>query len=260
MSKSDILTIDEIFQVAAQSGLKPKSWGSYKLKTYNGFTHEQRVYKWQALNLAMQMGLVQQAHLSPCSICGKTSGPETIAFHSEDYGSMSGHYPLCKGCHTRVHKRFTNPERWREFIAPFCNGSSWFENLLTEEQPQQQRLLITNETTVSKICTHSTSDALAVKPIYETVSCSSIGIHEEMHQIRIAFTKVIGLDWSENPNPNSGYKFEHNLNRRQQLLDEAVRFRDLYSEMVNMTGRGKDILEKMDRNLVNRDRKAVWNR
>lgn len=134
-----MLTIDEIFLVADRRGMKPKPWGNYILKTYNGFTHEQRVRKWQALNLAIQMGLEQPAHLSACSVCNKTDGPEVFAYHSEDYDSMSGHHPICKGCHTRVHNRFTNTQRWKEFIAPFCNGSKWFENLSTVEQAQPQR-------------------------------------------------------------------------------------------------------------------------
>ena len=83
-------------------------------------------------------------------------------------------------------------------------------------------------------------------------------ISKAMHQIRVDFTKALGLDWSENPDPTDGYKFEHNHSRRQAFLDEAIRLRDLYAEMVNNTGRGKDILEKMERNLANRDRKATW--
>jgi hypothetical protein len=125
----DGVSIDDMFALAAQQGIAPRKWGSYQLQTYNGFTHEQRVHKWQALHLAIQMGLEQPAHLSPCSICGKTGGPDNIAYHSEDYGSLTGHHPLCKGCHTRIHNRFTNPQRWRDYIAPYCTGSKWFENI-----------------------------------------------------------------------------------------------------------------------------------
>jgi hypothetical protein len=121
------VSIDDMFALAAQQGIAPRKWGSYQLQTYNGFTHEQRVHKWQALHLAIQMGLEQPAHLSPCSICGKTGGPDTIAYHSEDYSSLTGHHPLCKGCHTRIHNRFTNPQRWRDYISPYCTGSKWFE-------------------------------------------------------------------------------------------------------------------------------------
>lgn len=28
---------------------------------------------------------------------------------------------------TRIHNRFTNPQRWRDYIAPYCTGSQWFE-------------------------------------------------------------------------------------------------------------------------------------
>jgi hypothetical protein len=82
----------------------------------------------------------------------------------------------------------------------------------------------------------------------------------KLHRIRVDFTKALGLDWAENPNPNNGYKFENNLTHRQQYLDEAIRLRDQYSDMVQQTGRGRDILEKMKRNLENRDRGVVWKR
>jgi hypothetical protein len=257
-----MLTVDEIFLVAAHSGLKPKSWGSYRLKTYNGFTHEQRVRKWQALNLAIQMGLEQKAHLSPCSICGKTGGPEVIAYHSEDYGSMTGHHTICRGCHTRAHRRFTNPQQWLEFIAPYCNGIRWFENLSTDEQAQPLRpidpVLILEETITQTLCSPIESNTPPAKPVHTAIPKSSSNISKEMLQIRTDFTKALGLDWEENPHPNSGYKYEHSLDRRQQFLYEARRLRDLYTEMVNRTGRGKGILEKMNNNLENRDRKTTW--
>ena len=85
-----------------------------------------------------------------------------------------------------------------------------------------------------------------------------VGSREEMHKVRVDFTKALGLDWSENPNPNSGYKYEHNLAKRQQYLDEARRLRNLYADMVNKTGSNKGILVKMDNNLENKDRKTVW--
>jgi hypothetical protein len=48
---------------------------------------------------------------------------------------------------------------------------------------------------------------------------------EEMHRIRVDFTKAPGLDCAEKPNQNSGYKYEHNLTKRQHL-NEAIRLRD----------------------------------
>lgn len=250
-----MLTIEEIFRDAANRGLKPKPWGSYVLKTYNGFTHEQRVRKWQALNLAIQMGLEQPAHLSPCSVCGKTGGPETITYHSEDYGSMTGHHPICKGCHTRAHNRFTSPHHWLVYVAPFCNGSKWFESLSTVDQAQPLR---PTEPMKPDLCSPAPLSTSPVRPVQAAIPKQSSNISAEMHQIRVEFTKAIGLDWSENPSPNSGYKYEHNLSRRQQYLDEARRLRNLYAEMVDKAGRGKSILDKMDSNLENKDKKTLW--
>lgn len=247
-----MLTIEEVFKLADTKGLKPKPWGSYVLKTYNGFTHEQRVRKWQTLNLAVQMGLEQPAHLSPCSVCGISGGPGVIAYHSEDYGSMSGHHPICKGCHTRAHNRFTNPQGWLEYIASFSNGSKWFENLSAVEEAQ-------SFATDYPACTGQVETIRRIsKTAITSTPQSSSNISAEMHQIRVDFTKALGLDWSENPSPSTGYKYEHNLTHRQQCLDEARRLRDQYAEMVNESGRSKGILDKMDSNLENRDKKTAW--
>jgi hypothetical protein len=85
--KGNKMTIDEVFSAAAERGLSVKRWGGSRLLTYNGFTHEQRVRKWQALDLAIRMGLESPAEEFPCSVCG-VEPSSSIAYHSEDYGSM----------------------------------------------------------------------------------------------------------------------------------------------------------------------------
>lgn len=122
------MTIDEIFSVAEEKGLSVKRWGGSQLLDYNGFTHEQRVRKWQAIDLAVRMGLEIPAEKLSCSVCGAPPSP-SIAYHSEDYGTMNGHYPVCRSCHTKIHNRFKNPERWIDFVSSIGNGEKWFEGL-----------------------------------------------------------------------------------------------------------------------------------
>lgn len=122
------MTIEEIFSAAAKKGLSAKRWGGSRLLYYNGFTHEQRVRKWQAIDLAVRMGLEIPAEQLSCSVCG-ASPSSSIAYHSEDYGTMNGHYPVCRSCHMKIHNRFKNPKRWTDFVAAMGNGKKWFEEL-----------------------------------------------------------------------------------------------------------------------------------
>jgi hypothetical protein len=127
--KQILLTIDGIFDLAANKGLTPRSWVWKPLQTYNGFIHVQRVRKWQAIHLGIQLGLILPADNFLCDICGARSTEALTSYHSEDYASMTGHYPLCKSCHTRVHGRFGNRAAWLAFICKYGNGTKWFELL-----------------------------------------------------------------------------------------------------------------------------------
>lgn len=123
------MTIDEVFELAAARGLKPRDWKWKPLKIYNGFTHEQRVCKWQAVDLLIRMGLKEPASALHCNICGKTSNEAALSYHSEDYSSLTGDYPLCKSCHFHIHGRFRTPSAWQDLIEKYGNGTHWFEQL-----------------------------------------------------------------------------------------------------------------------------------
>ena len=194
------------------------------MRDYKGWTAKERLASLAKTKAAIAAGTIPPP--TKCNRCGKTTG--RIDYHNHDYSDPIKYLEqLCQGCHTRLHR---------------LENKALSENIRVDK----------SSTAVQQAepALSGTGDASILCP----VACT----RKEMQQIRIAFTKAIGLDWSENPNPNSGYKFEHNLNRRQQFLNEALRLRDLYAEMVNKTGRGKDIQEKMESNLINRDRKAVW--
>ena len=250
------MTIDEIFFEAAKKGLSSKRWGSSRLLTYNGFTHEQRVRKWQALDLAVRMGLEIPAEQFPCSVCGASPSP-SIAYHSEDYGTMNGHYPVCRSCHMKIHNRLKNPERWAAFIAVMGNGEKWFEKLkdVHGSKPISGTILSKNLRSIKKTVEEKiTMTSTAGGPIGGKAT-----VKHEMHAVRVAFVKAMGIKEKKmNPNPVGGYKLEHNSAIRETNLTEARRLRNEYAQMVKKNGVGQVILDKMDSNLANRDRNAEW--
>ena len=121
--------IEEIFRMAKKKGLKRPRWGSRPLKVYNGFSHEQRVRGWQAASLAVKMGLKEPADAKDCEICGASKETTDIVFHSEDYNNVFTSYSVCKKCHVRIHNRFRYNSKWLDYIAPFSDGTKWFERL-----------------------------------------------------------------------------------------------------------------------------------
>lgn len=123
------MTIEDVFVLAASSGLAAHEWKWKPLKIYNGFNHEQRVRKWQAVDLLIRMGLKPPAKGLKCSICRIDGVGGTLSYHSEDYASLESEYPLCKSCHYQIHTRFNTPTAWKELIAKHGNGGNWFEHL-----------------------------------------------------------------------------------------------------------------------------------
>lgn len=250
-------TIDQIFTLAKEQGLAPKRWGSSRLVTYNGFDHDQRVRKWQALDLAIRMGLENPAEKFPCSVCNAPPSP-AIAYHSEDYGTMVGHYPVCKSCHTRLHNRLRSPASWHAFVARVgSDGERWFEQLPTQKSPaipsQRQPAV---PVTTARPTPPPPVPAATVRPGGEGQGRRPI--QAEMHAVRTV-VRAMGIPSKKmNPNPVGGYKLEPDPVRRQRYLDEARRLRDLYKALVEAHGTGRRILELMDSNLAHRDKGLPW--
>jgi hypothetical protein len=190
------------------------------MRDYKEWTGKERLASLKKTKTAIAEGIIPPP--TKCNRCGKTTG--RIDYHNHDYSDPIKYLEqICQGCHTRLH-RLENRE------ANVTSGSTEIIEVVSNIPIKKE------------------------KPITRP----NPGSREDMHQIRVDFTKALGLDWAQNPNPNSGYKYEHNLERRQQFLDEAIRLRDQYAKMVYTTGKGKDVLEKMERNLINRDRKTAW--
>lgn len=136
MPDNSELTISAIFEMAREKGMEPRLWTWKPLQTYNGFHHDLRVKKWQAIYLGVQLGLVLPADDFPCDICGSLTSRTAVAYHSEDYSSMNDHYPLCKDCHSHVHLRFRSPNSWFDFIREYGDGTKWFEQLQIDPMGQ----------------------------------------------------------------------------------------------------------------------------
>lgn len=96
------IEIEEVFAEAKRLGLSLPIWGWPPLRTYNGFTHEQRVRGWQAEKLAIKLGLLPDPSTLACYKCRATH-PTPIGYHAEDYNSLE-RFPVCRPCHMVIHR------------------------------------------------------------------------------------------------------------------------------------------------------------
>ena len=192
------------------------------MRDYKGWTAAQRTASLKKTKAAIAAGIIPPPTV--CNRCGRTTG--RIDYHNHDYSDPVRFLePLCQGCHIRLH-------RMENKAAESAGGAA-------AQEP-----------------------ACIVAPVDRENSPSrrndGMDIRAEMHAIRVAFTRALGLDWTENPNPSSGYKYEFDLEQRQRYLDEARSLRDRYASLVEQTGTGRPVLNKMDSNLANKDHRAVW--
>lgn len=97
---------------------------------YNGYSPAER----EAMGRA---GLRGEAHASatspPCAVC-QDPKPTTIQTHAEDYSRPYAWlppacYPICRPCHSRLHLRFRNPDRWKTY-RDFVRGG-WYGREVT---------------------------------------------------------------------------------------------------------------------------------
>lgn len=95
------------------------------LKDYNGYSHAERVRGWQAIKVAIRLGIMMPPSAFPCSIC---SAPLYCEYHMEDYRVLEA-FPVCKSCHCKLHQRFTKPAPWLALVEKHGKGQEWFERL-----------------------------------------------------------------------------------------------------------------------------------
>lgn len=98
------LSVEHVLSLAHAAGLSCPEWKWPRLKTYRGFTHEQRVRGHNAMVLAIRMKLLAPPREFVCQHCG---GSDRMQYHAEDYNTLDGLIPLCQRCHLNLHRSET---------------------------------------------------------------------------------------------------------------------------------------------------------
>ena len=123
---ADVL-LDRRVEAIIADGYPLPRWGWPTPATYNGATGAERIYVWQKNNIAWRQGWLPRG--VTCSVCRKRDAEQS---HGELYFRPFALKPVCRSCHSRIHRRFGNPDRW----SAFCNAltpENWARVLLTEQ-------------------------------------------------------------------------------------------------------------------------------
>jgi len=108
-----------------------RKWSWKILKSYNGFSGEERARGWQAVRWLQAAGVMPEN--DPCDICGETEKPRD--YHSEDYYNILSAAYLCKRCHSAIHTRFKNPDNLWHILQTQRTSpvETWYDMLLNDE-------------------------------------------------------------------------------------------------------------------------------
>lgn len=101
---------------------------------YNGFGPNERKGALASVRAAIAAGTVPMP--TRCSVCGVCPDYD-LGFHGEDYRRPLAAYPICRGCHVRLHARFRHPDRWRDYISRF-DPDGWFQRLSLDPRSLRQ--------------------------------------------------------------------------------------------------------------------------
>ena len=96
---------------------------------YNGYSPDER-------NAMGRAPFPPSARQPPCAMCGDPN-PKKMQTHAEDYSipfrwEPPAAYPVCTGCHSRLHSRFRAPQHWQSFLVFLRKG--WY----TREVPSEE--------------------------------------------------------------------------------------------------------------------------
>lgn len=93
------------------------------MKSYNGFSSEQRYRALHWLNAQYKLGARERP--TSCEACGQARG--IFDAHSEDYsepfGAQTGRFGLCYRCHMMIHLRWRFPRAWDRYRERVSEGS-----------------------------------------------------------------------------------------------------------------------------------------
>lgn len=94
------------------------------MDAYNGYTGRERDKKYQEWKRLYPLGGLP-GKVGPCALCADPACE--VEPHSEDYAKPYRweppyEYMVCRRCHSRLHKRFNDPDGWRDFKAHVRRG------------------------------------------------------------------------------------------------------------------------------------------
>ena len=108
------------------------------MKSYNGFTPQQREYAASVQREAIKDGLLPNPNDCKCTICGQDKGIRH--YHNEDYSKdkiISNARVVCWRCHMMIHARFHHPLSFAKYMIdvvlykkrfkPVFRGNAWEE-------------------------------------------------------------------------------------------------------------------------------------
>ena len=96
-----------------------------EMNYYNGYSPEERERKLRASHRLWPAWRGHPCSRPPCHLCGD---PQAIVQpHSEDYSEPYEWeppftYALCRPCHSRIHKRFSDPPSWLAYKLHLRRG------------------------------------------------------------------------------------------------------------------------------------------
>lgn len=134
----DVFLDRKVEALIAQGHPLPR-WGFPTPGSYNGATGEERIYVWQKNHIAWRLGWLPRG--ARCSVCEAKPAEQS---HGELYQRAFALMPVCRSCHARVHRRFSNPARWRAFVATL-SPENWTKTLLTEQIGREDAIQIAAE-------------------------------------------------------------------------------------------------------------------
>lgn len=87
------------------------------MKSYNGFTPEQREYGDSIVKKAIERGDLKPLSEAVCCLCGQDKGIRH--YHQEDYSPdkvVADSHCLCWRCHMMLHSRYKHPESFAKYM------------------------------------------------------------------------------------------------------------------------------------------------
>lgn len=96
------------------------------MKSYNGFTPEQRMHGDKIIKRAIAEGKLPPLSETKCILCGQDKGIRH--YHCEDYSEdkiLDDVVPVCWRCHMMIHSRFRNRKAFDIYMEEVKGGKTY---------------------------------------------------------------------------------------------------------------------------------------